>query len=337
MSLVSQLIGDLSAEGFVESQGSFSLDVRAAQQKLAQFSLADPYQWVLKMMQAATLLDCKQVSVSCQGGELGFRWEGMRVSCDEFSQCFQALILGTPKSLRERGLGHLAQALQILKRRSFLLRAAQPENCFAVQNEQLLTRPTDPHWQGLPMVTLVLLRNWSWLQREWPEVEWLRRRAYCSPTRLEFDLQPFPRKPQPPRSRSLFSSVRHGQMLVLEPSSGRSGYSRQKPVFESPGQSVRLYASDGQGQNQRELRRWDFGGEVEGLLATLEPRQKQGRLQVWLDGVLSEPVTVPDVSWEAILASEGFTCDLSGLRLVENDWLRQRVQGLAQLASYLGR
>jgi hypothetical protein len=336
MSLVQQMIGDLAQEGFVDSQGSFSIDVAAAQQKLAQFSLADPYQWVLKMLQAATLLGCKQVAVSSQGGELGFRFEGLQVSFEEFAHCLAALTLSNPTSLRERGLHHLAQALQILKRRGLLLRAAQPGQCFAAQGEHILTRPTDRHWQGNPMLTLVVVRGWSWLQREWPEVEWLRRRAYCSPTRLEFDLQPFSRKLQPPRPSLFFSSPPYSKMLLLAPSSGSQNYTRQRPVFESPGRLVQLYAADAVGENRQIVQRWDFGGEVEGILATYNSKQSQGRLQVWLDGVLSEPVAIPGCSCDAVLSGAGFTCDLSGLRLVENDYLRSRVELVTRLAQHLG-
>ena len=330
------MIGDLSAEGFVDSQGSFSLDVRSAQSRLAEFTLSDPYQWVLKMMQAATLLGSKQAAISWSGGELGFRFEGLQVSQEEFSQSLAALTLTSPKTPRERGLYHLSQALQVLKRRGLLLRAAQPDNCYAVRGEQFLTRPTDRHWQGLPMLSLVVERKHRWLQREWPEVEWLRRRAYCSPTRLEFEMQPFSRALQPPRSRSFFYNLSYQRMVLLAPVDRTKGFSRQLPVFESPGQKVQLFAGDRLGRQPQPVYRWTFSGEVEGVVALLQPKQSQGRLQVWLDGVLSEPVVVPDLNCDAVLNSHGLSCDLSGLRLVENDALRARFEELGEIAHHLG-
>jgi len=330
--LVQQMIGDLAGEGFVESQGQFTLDVEAARRRMADFSLADPYQWVLKMVQAASLLDCQHISVTTAGGELGLRFEGMNVSLEEFQQCLHALALDGAQGLREAGLNHLAQALHALQRRTgkqTLLRAAQPGFCYALEGETVLTRPTDSRWRAEPMITLVLQRSWNWLQREWPEVEWLRRRCYAAPCRLACNMQPWSKSLDPGRPNTsffslLFSYAQYKLQLLVGPSGRGVPWSRQRPVVDSPGAVTALFCCDHQLKVFAPVRRWDFSGEVEAAISVPEPPVKDGRLFVWLDGVLSEPVSLPGLSCDAVVLREGLTCDLSGLRMVENDALRAR-------------
>lgn len=327
------MIGDLSGEGFVESHGQFTLDVEAARRRLADFRLADPYQWILKMTQAASLLDCTHVALTTSGNELGLRFEGLRVSLEEFTHGLQALSLEDDSSLRVRGLNHLAQAIHALQRRTgkrTVLRAAQPGHSFALEGECLLTRPTDPGWRAEPMVTLVLQRGWNWLQREWPEVEWLRRRGYTAPCKFASNLQLWSKSLQPVRQNSgLFSIVfqppYYTVQLLVGPSGRGHGLSRDRPVIDSPGSDTHLFCCDSQLKTFAAVDRWDFNGEVEAAISVAHPKVADGRLQVWLDGVLSEPIVMPGVACEAIIGRQDLTCDLSGLRMVENEALQAKV------------
>lgn len=334
MQLLQQMIGDLAGEGFVESQGQFTLDVEAARRRMADFTLADPYQWVLKMVQAASLLDCQHISITTGAGELGLRFEGMKVSLEEFQQCLQALTLDGAHGTRQVGLNHLAQALHALQRRTgkrTLLRAAQPGLCYALEGETVLTRPTDSRWRAEPMITLVLQRSWNWLQREWPEVEWLRRRCYAAPCRLVCNLQPWSKSLDPVRPGTsffsmLFQYARYEMQLLVGPSSRGTPWSRQRPVVDSPGAETALFCCDSKLKVFAPVRLWDFNGEIEGAVSVPDPPVKEGRLFVWLDGVLSEPVSLPGLSCDALVGREGLTCDLSGLRMVENEALREKVE-----------
>ena len=334
LSLLQQMIGDLSSEGFVESQGNFTLDVAAARRRLADFTLADPYQWILKMTQAATLLGCNHIAITTSGSELGLRFEGLEVSLEEFGQCLQALTLEDGSSLRQRGLNHLAQALHALQRRGgkqVVLRAAQPGNSFALEGESLLTRPTHRTWRADPMLTLVLQRSWNWLQREWPEVEWLRRRGYTAPCKLASNLQLWSKCLLPDRRNSgLFSLMldapRYTQQLLIAPAGRGEAYSRERPVIDPPGPGTALFCCDKQLSRLAPVDHWHFSGEVDAVLSVPHPVVKEGRLQVWLDGILSEPVSMPDVGCDAVIGREGLHCDLSGLRMVANENLQQRIR-----------
>ncbi|MBT9583710.1 hypothetical protein IV102_10180 [bacterium] len=333
MSLLQQMIGDLSGEGFVESHGQFTLDVEAARRRLADFRLADPYQWILKMTQAATLLDCTHIALTTSGNELGLRFEGLRVSLEEFTHGLQALSLEDNSSRRARGLNHLAQAIHALQRRTgkrTVLRAAQPGHSFALEGECLLTRPTDPGWRAEPMVTLVLQRGWTWLQREWPEVEWLRRRSYTAPCKIASNLQLWSKGLQPDRQRSVLFSLMflpsyYGVQLLVGPSARGHGLSRDRPVIDSPGTGTQLYCCDNLLKTFAAVSRWEFNGEIEAAVSVRHPPLSQGRLQVWLDGVLSEPIVMPGVACDAIIGCQDLTCDLSGLRMVENEALQAKV------------
>lgn len=337
MSLLQQLIGDLSQEGFVESQGRFSLDVEAARRRLADFTLADPYQWVLKMVQAATLLDCKDIAVSTSGNELGLRFEGLTVSLEEFECALHALTLEDRSNARQLGLNHLAQALHALQRRAgpqLVLRAAQPGNSYALEGGSLLTRPTDTTWRAEPMLTLVLQRGWNWMQREWPEVELLRRRAYAAPCRFSSNLQFWSKSLLPmQQSTGFFSAWRnYGYSLQLLVNPGLRGRApmRDRPHVDSPGSGVNLFCCDALLKKFAAVRGWDFNGEVEAALSCWSGANRRGRLSVWLDGVLSEPVDLAELPCDAVIGRQGLTCDLSGLRLVLNDALRERVDWVRQ-------
>lgn len=52
------------SEGFLDSEGEFTLDTERAARKLAKFSLPDDYSWVLKLIQAAVAWECPQIKVT---------------------------------------------------------------------------------------------------------------------------------------------------------------------------------------------------------------------------------------------------------------------------------
>ena len=60
---VDDLIGRYRSGGRADSSGSFTLDPKKALERLAQFSLPDPYKWVLKVVQGLHRSGAREIQV----------------------------------------------------------------------------------------------------------------------------------------------------------------------------------------------------------------------------------------------------------------------------------
>jgi hypothetical protein len=336
VSLLEEVVGDLVREGFVHSQGQFSLDVQSAREKLANFSLADPYHWVLKMAQAATLLGCKDLQVRVSPQELTLRFEGMKVAYADFRDGMESLTLSS-KDPAARGLNHLSQALHSLRQLRWsrlVIRAAQPENSYVFDGVHLWERPTDRGWAGDPMVTLGLQRGLSLFQREWPEIEMLRRRAHLAPFGIWVGGRLVPKVIQPVSANSWLSLLvgpsAWTHQAWINPGRRLDPRTMQRLKAESAGSQATLLQVDANGKFSP-LDRTERNGEADGMMCWVAGARPPGRLYFWLDGVLSDPVALPETACHAVLDQGPVAVDLSGLRVVENQHLHQRAAWLSEV------
>lgn len=333
MSLLEEVVGDLVSEGFVHSQGQFSLDVRAAREKLANFRLADPYHWVLKMAQAASMLGCKDLQVRVSPQELTLRFEGMQVAFPEFRDAMDSLMLSS-KEPRARGLNHLSQTLHSVLQAGgsrLVVRAAQPEFSYVFDGSQLWERTTDRGWAGDSMLTLGLKRPLSFFQREWPELEMLRRRAFLAPFGIWMGGRMLSKALQPVASGSwlgvLLGPSAWTHQAWINPGARNEPRSERRLRAESAGAQARLFSVSPDGRSAP-LDRANRNGEADGLVCWVAGARPPGRLYIWLDGVLSDPIVLSEAACHAVLAQESLAVDLSGLRVVENEALAQRIEWL---------
>ena len=73
---LSDLMADLQDDGVRDSTGVFTLDPKAAEQKLQNFSLARPQDYVLKLVQAAVANGASLVDLEARTGVVQVEWDG---------------------------------------------------------------------------------------------------------------------------------------------------------------------------------------------------------------------------------------------------------------------
>lgn len=108
--MLDPILDALRSEGRLESSGVFSLDLEQASAKLAEFQLAEPAQYALRLVAAAVA-----------GGAEEFSLRGRVFSCDgpgfareELSQLFAALVSSDPDKLALRELASGLNAARLL-------------------------------------------------------------------------------------------------------------------------------------------------------------------------------------------------------------------------------
>lgn len=95
---------ELRAAGRVDSHGRFGLDPRRAAELLAKFRFASPYEYVLKLVQAALASGATLVEVQVRGGDVSVGWHSPVLRREHVPR----LATG---SAEERWLAHLAVGL----------------------------------------------------------------------------------------------------------------------------------------------------------------------------------------------------------------------------------
>lgn len=73
---LSELIEDLVDDGVRDSMGVFTLDPREAERKLANFALARPQDYLLKLVQSAVASGAQEVQLRTSSSQVEVRWNG---------------------------------------------------------------------------------------------------------------------------------------------------------------------------------------------------------------------------------------------------------------------
>src|SRR5690606_12935155 len=89
-SVAGALLAELEAGGELVDAAGFSTDAAQARAKLREFQLADPYEYVLLLIEAAVLAGAEPVRIRTGGGELTVSLGPLRVHREELEQLFAA-------------------------------------------------------------------------------------------------------------------------------------------------------------------------------------------------------------------------------------------------------
>jgi len=100
-----ELLGSLEEKGRKDSSGVFTVDVRKLLPKLADYQLARPEQYVLKILQAAVTSGATRVEVRCYGHFVEVDFDGSGLARPELESLFGYVFEDQPKS---RHIRHLA-------------------------------------------------------------------------------------------------------------------------------------------------------------------------------------------------------------------------------------
>lgn len=107
---VEDLLSQLTAEGQLQSSGTFTLDLSRAKDKLAQFLFEDPFYYVLKLVQAAVAGDAQEFSVTSGTSEVAVAILGLGFSRRQMENLFYCLV-GEGQSEASLALRHFAMGI----------------------------------------------------------------------------------------------------------------------------------------------------------------------------------------------------------------------------------
>jgi hypothetical protein len=100
---VDRLIADLAADGTATGQGSFTMDRRAAREKLRAFQLAEPGAWALELVQALIARGATAVHLDADRDDLSLRADGRPFTAEELDNVWSAVLAaGEADDLRAR-------------------------------------------------------------------------------------------------------------------------------------------------------------------------------------------------------------------------------------------
>lgn len=91
MSHIDTLLADLESEGTVDSQGGFTLDREKAREKMRQFQLADPREYLLQLIRAAHLLGATRIHVEVDADDMHMTFDGRPFKEADFEELYDAL------------------------------------------------------------------------------------------------------------------------------------------------------------------------------------------------------------------------------------------------------
>lgn len=117
---VEGLLADLAAQGGLDSEGEFDVDIRGAMNKMAVFQSSDPAFFMLKVLQAAAAAGARKVSIS-----LGAR--KLRVHFEKSVSGLDPVAFGTGPTRAARHLGLALQAAAGSAPRALVCRSGQTE------------------------------------------------------------------------------------------------------------------------------------------------------------------------------------------------------------------
>ena len=88
---IDSLLADLVAEGTVESEGAFTLDRDKAREKMRQFQLADPLEYLLQLVRAAVLRGATALTFAIDTDDMWLSFDGNPFTIEDFDELYGAL------------------------------------------------------------------------------------------------------------------------------------------------------------------------------------------------------------------------------------------------------
>jgi len=104
---VEDLLAQLTQEGELQSSGQFTLDVSRAKETLAKYQFADPYYYVLKLVQAAVVGGAREFSVKSGSTEVAAAMLGLGFTPHQLENLLYSLLADD----QGRALRHLAMSV----------------------------------------------------------------------------------------------------------------------------------------------------------------------------------------------------------------------------------
>ncbi|MFH2005993.1 MAG: hypothetical protein ABI333_05335 [bacterium] len=195
---VNAFIRGLRTDGVEHSRGSFSLDREKAREKMRQFQLADPHEYVLELVQAAVLMGATRIRFDIDADDMWMRFDGRPFSQEDFDGLYGSLFARehTPQNdaRRELALGtNAAMALNPRyvravsgdgKQGAWLELRPGQDDTFGELEEPVLGTEIHVKSRFRPGLMVQFVQN---LKGVLPEEETLRRR--CSLSQVAIDLE----------------------------------------------------------------------------------------------------------------------------------------------------
>ncbi|MGK0359010.1 MAG: hypothetical protein ACI9U2_001306 [Bradymonadia bacterium] len=110
MSRIDDLMADLRSEGTVHSQGGFTLDRDKAREKMRQFQLADPREYLLQLVRSAHCQGATRIDIEIDADDMQVRFDGATFTERDFEELYDALF-GRADDPAIAGRRHLALGL----------------------------------------------------------------------------------------------------------------------------------------------------------------------------------------------------------------------------------
>lgn len=104
MGQLDDLIQQLASEGTREASGSFEIDAEAAREKIQQFQLVNPYEYVVELVQAMQVLGAQAIKVEMDSDELWMKSNCSPLTAAELRGLYAAAMgsMDTPRALASR-------------------------------------------------------------------------------------------------------------------------------------------------------------------------------------------------------------------------------------------
>ncbi|MCB9756406.1 MAG: hypothetical protein H6713_41330 [Myxococcales bacterium] len=93
MSKVEELVAALHEEGALDSEGSFTLDSERAREKLRQYQLARPHEYVLLLVQAAVLRGATKIRFDIDADDVRMNFDGAPFTREDFADLYSAMFV----------------------------------------------------------------------------------------------------------------------------------------------------------------------------------------------------------------------------------------------------
>ncbi len=93
MAKVEELVAALHAEGALDTTGGFTLDSARAREKLRQYQLARPHEYVLLLVQAAILRGATKIRFDIDADDVRMNFDGTPFTRDDFADLYSAMFV----------------------------------------------------------------------------------------------------------------------------------------------------------------------------------------------------------------------------------------------------
>ncbi len=119
MEALGRLIGELRADGELDSVGEFTLDRDRAREKMRRFQLTDPRSYVLELVQAAVLAGASEAHFEIDADDMRMSFDGRPFTAEDFEQLYNSMFTRRSSlALRQLALGlnsAMAQGPKVLR------------------------------------------------------------------------------------------------------------------------------------------------------------------------------------------------------------------------------